>query len=89
MLPKLNWDGIEITQGIQIFGRSDVDKSERNTVPTIADKDTVVRVYLSSDRSGFDNDRMHDITGILEVEQITGRKVEYIKLTNPFEIKHL
>ena len=62
--PILCIEGIEVTQGIQTF---DFDPSAANTVPTVAHKDTIVRVYVSSDRGGFNNDET-EVTGSLEID---------------------
>jgi hypothetical protein len=64
VLPRLMIDGIEVTQGIQTFWRTGV---AANSLATIATKDTIVRVYVSSDRGGFNGDLTPDVTGALEV----------------------
>lgn len=64
-VPTLAIEGLEVTQGVQTFWRS--DGVADNSRPTIADKDTIVRVYVSADMGGFDNDEVEDITGTLSV----------------------
>jgi hypothetical protein len=63
--PSLSIEDIEVTQGIQTFtvGPAGPD----NGLATIEDKDTIVRVYVSADRNGFNSDRVPDVTGSLSV----------------------
>lgn len=49
--PVLTILGVELTQGIQRFSLT--DHADNNTVPMIADMDTIVRVYVASDRGSF------------------------------------
>ena len=50
--PTLEIRGVELTQGIQRF--SFTDPAANNTVPMIANMDTIVRVFVASDRGAFD-----------------------------------
>ncbi len=52
--PTLEILGVELTQGIQRFSLT--DPAENNTVPMIANMDTIVRVFVASDRGGFISD---------------------------------
>ena len=61
--PVLSIDGVEVTQGIQTYDRSNVAD---NSLPLVANKDTIVRVYVSCDRGGFKNDEA-EVTGDLRV----------------------
>lgn len=64
VVPELGIDGVEITQGIQTYGRPSVAD---NSLPTIAGKDTIVRVYVSSERNGFSDD-LTEVTGTLTID---------------------
>jgi hypothetical protein len=66
--PKLKITGIEITQGIQTFDRTNGPPD--NSLEVVGYKDTIVRVYLSADRNGFNNDLVPDVTGVLEFDGI-------------------
>jgi len=59
--PVISIDGVEVTQGIQTYGRSDVPDNSRSVV---ANKDTIVRAYVSCDRNGFKDDTAK-VTGVL------------------------
>lgn len=63
--PTLSIEDVEVTQSIQSFtiGPGGPD----NGLDTIEDKDTIVRVYVSADRNGFNNDEVPDVTGSLVV----------------------
>lgn len=63
--PSLSIDDVEVTQGIQSFtvGSGGPD----NGLNTIEGKDTIVRVYVSADRNGFNDDEVPDVTGSLRV----------------------
>lgn len=64
--PTLDIDGIEVTQGIQTYSRA--DGTPDNTLPTIAGKDTIIRVYIDADRKGAFGDRVPDVTGELVLD---------------------
>jgi len=49
--PTLDIVGVELTQGIQRFSLT--DPADNNTVPMIASMDTIVRVFVTSDRGSF------------------------------------
>ncbi|KIC44930.1 hypothetical protein RA29_21455 [Tateyamaria sp. ANG-S1] len=66
--PTLAIDGVEITQGIQTYGRT--DGTPDNDLATISGKDTIVRVYIDADRRGFFGNRVPDVTGMLTVDGI-------------------
>lgn len=76
--PTLSIDDVEITQGIQTFtvGAGGPD----NGLNTIEDKDTIVRVYVSADRKGFNSDEVPDVTGSLTVG---GRTLQPINGSSP------
>ncbi len=78
--PVLNIEGMEVSQGIQTFWRSGVTW---NSVPTIAGKDTIVRVYISCDRNGFNNDRLDNVTGLLHVDGTPHYPINDITPDNP------
>jgi hypothetical protein len=61
----LTIEGVELTQGIQQFS---VIGPLRNTLRLFQDKDTIARVYISSDRDGFNSDRMPNVTGTLTID---------------------
>lgn len=63
-IPKLVIEGMEVTQGIQVFWRPGV---AWNSLPSIGGKDTIVRVYVSVDMLGFMNDQLPNVTGTLTV----------------------
>lgn len=58
--------GVEATQGIQRFTLPPGDGSRNNSVPLIASKDTVVRVYVQADRAGYAFDRA-EISGYVRI----------------------
>lgn len=62
--PELTIEGMEFTQGVQRYWRPGVTW---NSIPTIAGKDTIVRVYVSCDRNGFESDEQ-EVTGILHID---------------------
>lgn len=62
--PELTIEGMEFTQGVQRFWRSGVIW---NSIDTVAEKDTIVRVYVSCDRNGFADDK-YEVTGTLHVD---------------------
>lgn len=66
--PTLAIDGVEVTQGIQTYDRT--DGTADNTLSTIAGKDTIVRVYIDADRKGAFGDRVPDVTGELIVDGV-------------------
>ena len=63
-IPRLVVEGMEVTQGIQQFWRSGIIP---NAVATVVGKDTIVRVYISTDLGGFMGDRLPNVTGTLTV----------------------
>ena len=67
-IPRLVIEGMEVTQGIQQFWRAGIIA---NSLATVADKDTIVRVYVSTDLGGFMNDRLPNVTGTLTVSGTT------------------
>jgi hypothetical protein len=62
--PNVKIEGMEVTQGIQRFWRQGIAP---NSVSTVASKDTIVRVYVSADMGGFNNDEVPGIIGVLSV----------------------
>lgn len=64
VVPELTIEGMEVTQGIQVFWRDNV---VWNTLNTISGKNTIVRVYVACERSGFNNDLCESVTGTLTV----------------------
>src|SRR4029453_2195948 len=62
--PKLAIEGLEVTQGIQVFWRPGVPW---NSLATVAGKDTIVRVYISAAMGGFMGDQLPLVTGTLNV----------------------
>ena len=68
VLPTLVIEGMEVTQGIQSFWRPNVTW---NSVPTVANKDTIVRVYVSTDIGTFDGGTLNGVTGTLKVDNTT------------------
>ena len=60
---SLKIEGVEITQGIQVFSLQGV----RNTLTTIENKDTIVRVYVAVDTGSSFRSTVTDITGALSV----------------------
>jgi len=76
--PTLTIDEMEISQGIQTFtvGPGGPD----NDLDTIESKDTIVRVYVSVDRKGFNDDEVSDVTGSL---RIGGRNLQPINGDGP------
>jgi len=71
---QLRVEGIELTQGIQIFDLNDVQidflgQGGVNDLEIISNKDTIVRVYVSADLGGFNNDE-YEVTGELTIDGI-------------------
>ena len=62
--PNVKVEGMEVTQGIQRFWRTGVTA---NSVPLVAGKETIVRVYVSTDMGGFNQDQVPNIVGVLSV----------------------
>ncbi len=56
--------GIEVTQGIQTFSFAG---GPRNTVATVAEKDTIVRIYPFADRGGWNNNTLTQLTASLSI----------------------
>jgi IPT/TIG domain len=79
-IPVLKIEGLEITQGIQTFWRQGITS---NSLPTIANKDTIVRVYVSADLGGFNNDEVDEVTGTLKVDGLKLHPRNGITPTNP------
>ena len=65
MPPKLTIQYVEVTQGVQedlgavLAGRG---------MPTVANKDTAVRVHMNCDRGGWFSNKLDKITGSLLVD---------------------
>jgi len=78
--PNLKVEGMEITQGIQTFWRQGV---AANSLSTIANKDTIVRVYVSADMGGFNNDEVHSVTGTLKIGSLKLHPINGITPTDP------
>lgn len=78
--PNVKIEGIEITQGIQTFWRTGVVD---NSVSTVAGKDTIVRVYISADMGGFNNDLVPNIWGTLSIGSTNLRPINGITPANP------
>jgi hypothetical protein len=57
-------EGVEVTQGVQVFS---LTGGPRNTLPTVADKDTIVRLYVSADRSGWFGNKLGHISAGLGI----------------------
>ncbi len=66
--PTLAVYAIEVTQGIQHMFQEDEND---NSLLLVAQKETIVRVYISSDRDGYANDRS-SVTGVLYVQDSQG-----------------
>jgi hypothetical protein len=79
VMPRLNIEGVEVTQGIQTFRRAGVPD---NSLSTITGKDTIVRVYVSADRDGFSNDEVR-VHGTLRVDGLTLEPINGVTPTNP------
>jgi len=62
--PELKIEGVEVTQGIQTFSFTG---GWRNTIPTVAFKDTIVRVYASANRPVWTNTKLNHVTAWLSV----------------------
>jgi hypothetical protein len=84
-IPRLVIEGIEITQGIQTFWRPG---AVPNSLATIANKDTIVRVYISTDLGGFMGNQLPNVTGTLLIGGVTLNPINGITPTsaagNPF-----
>jgi hypothetical protein len=78
--PTIAIAGVEITQGIQTFWRTGVAD---NSLATIANKDTIVRLYVSADRGGFNNDQVPGVWATLDVDGVTLTPINGITPTNP------
>jgi hypothetical protein len=63
--PVLTIEYIEVTQGVQ-GARGDVLAGA--AMPTVANKDTAVRVHMNCDRGGWYQNRLDKITGTLAVD---------------------
>jgi hypothetical protein len=61
--PKLKIEAVEVTQGIQNFS---INSDGPNDVDLISRKGTIVRVFVSSNRSGFNNDQVN-LTGKITI----------------------
>ncbi|MCA9571859.1 MAG: hypothetical protein KC656_28675, partial [Myxococcales bacterium] len=64
--PRLRIEGVEVTQGVQRDPRGD-----EPPVATVAGRDTFVRVYVSADREGFQDDRVRLQDAHLRVGDLT------------------
>jgi hypothetical protein len=64
---RLEIVGVEVTQGIQTFPIRG-DTSRRNSVPVVANKDTILRVFVSADRSRWFNDRLTHFSAAVSVD---------------------
>ena len=73
VVPQLSILGMEVTQGIQVFPLQQIVNGAAAWVPlpTIAEKDTIVRVYVACNRGGFANDQVQNVTGTLRVDGTT------------------
>jgi IPT/TIG domain len=78
--PNVRIEGTEVTQGIQRFWRQGITP---NSVSTVAGKDTIVRVYVSADMGGFNNDEVPGIYGVLSVGTYDLYPINGITPTNP------
>jgi hypothetical protein len=78
--PNVKIEGMEVTQGIQRFWRQGITP---NSVRTVASKDTIVRVYVSADMGGFNNDEVPGIYGVLSVGSYDLYPINGITPTNP------
>lgn len=54
--PTLTIEAVEVTQGIQNFS---IAENGPNDVPLISRKGTIIRVFVSVDRNGFNFDQIH------------------------------
>jgi hypothetical protein len=79
-MPNVKIEGIEVTQGIQTFWRTGVTD---NSVSTVAGKDTIVRVYISADMGGFNNDEVPKIWGTLSIGSTNLYPINGITPANP------
>ncbi len=76
-VPSLRIAGIEVTQGIQKFRSTE---SADNSIPLVASKDTVVRVYVATDNSNgfkynYGTPGEIEITGELTIDGAKGKIV--------------
>jgi IPT/TIG domain len=60
-----------------------------NSLRTIANKDTIIRVYISADLGGFNNDEVDGVTGVLTIDgiflsPINGTTPSNTAANNPF-----
>lgn len=78
--PSVKIEGMEVTQGIQRFWRTGITP---NSVPLVANKDTIVRVYVSADMGGFNNDEVPGIVGTLSVGPADLHPINGITPTDP------
>jgi hypothetical protein len=62
-------EGVEVTQGVQVFS---LTGGARNTLPTVSDKDTIVRLYVSADRGGWFSNKLAHVTASLGVGGTSG-----------------
>lgn len=63
--PRLRIEGVEVTQGVQ---RAPWDPSP--ALPTVAGRDTLVRVYVSADRGGFHDDLTRVVRAHLRLDDL-------------------
>jgi hypothetical protein len=78
--PNVKIEGMEVTQGIQRFWRQNITE---NSVSTVAGKDTIVRVYVSADMGGFQQNAVPGIIGVLSVGATDLYPINGITPTNP------
>lgn len=74
--PRLTIEYVEVTQGVQT-GLADVLAGRG--MPTVANKDTAVRVHMQCDRGGWFSNQLADITGALFVD---GRRLPPTNVAN-------
>ena len=76
VLPRLTIEYVEVTQGVQ----TDLaDVLAGRGMPTVANKDTAVRVHMQCDRGGWFSNQLSNITGTLWVD---GRNLPPTNIAN-------
>lgn len=80
VFPQLTIAGVEITQGVQTFA---IGGGGNNALPTIASKDTIVRVYVACARKGFLGDECAGVSGRLRIGALELAPINGSSPTNP------
>jgi hypothetical protein len=77
--PNLKIEGVEVTQGIQVFSL----QGARNTLITVANKDTIVRVYVAADTGGTFSSPVTGVTGVIRIDGTVLFPINGITPTSP------